>query len=211
MNHLRGSSDRIASIHSEALISRFFATALCVAVTTLAMATPAFAQEENSAPENSTIGWVFRWLNFVIVFGAIGYALVKLGGPVFRARTNSIEEAVFEGTRARELAEKQRAEAEAKLAGIDADIVAMRANAQREGQVTAERIRNMTRDEAAKVDKAAELEIAAAERSARLQLKALAADLAVERAESLLRDHLTAERDSKILNDFVSRVAGSSN
>lgn len=188
--------------------------AFSVAVTVALTAAPALAQESGEsapAPENSPMGWVFRWLNFVIVFGVIAWALAKVAGPAFRARTNQIEEAIFEGSRAREAAEKQRAEAEQKLANIDAEIAAMHAHAQREGQVNAERIRAATKEEAAKVDKAAELEIAAAERAARLELKALAAGLAVERAESLLRDHLTPERDSKILSDFVARVAGSSN
>jgi len=188
-------------------------TALILAFTLFLTAAPLFAQQEseNAAPENSPMGWVFRWLNFAIVFGVIAWALVKMAGPAFRSRTNQIEEAIFEGTRAREAAEKQRAEAEKKLAGIDTEIAGMHAHAQREGQISAERIRTATKEEAAKVDKAAEIEIVAAERAARLELKAMAASLAVERAELLLRDHLNPERDSKIVNDFVARVAGDSN
>lgn len=193
---------------------RSVTVAFAILITVALTAAPALAQEagENAPPpENSPIGWVFRWLNFAIVFGVIAWALAKVAGPAFRAGTNEIEEAIFEGSRAREAAEKQRAEAEQKLANIDAEIAAMHAHAQREGQVNAERIRAATKEEASKVDKAAELEITAAERAARLELKALAAGLAVERAESLLRDHLTPERDSKILGDFVARVAGSPN
>jgi F-type H+-transporting ATPase subunit b len=201
----------IQTRRSRCLFALFFpsvATLFAILLT----AAPAFSQEPGeTAPENSPIGWVFRWLNFAIVFGGIAYALVKFAAPKFRERTNNIEEAILEGTRARELAEKQRLEAEKKLAGIDEEVAALRAHAQREGQTAAERIREGTKEEAAKVEKAAEVEIEAAERAARLELKALAAGLAVERAESLLRQELTPSRDSKILSDFVARVAGSSN
>jgi F0F1-type ATP synthase membrane subunit b/b' len=173
---------------------------------------PTFAQDEGAAaPENTQIGWVFRWLNFAIVFGGIAYLLVKSAGPAFRARADAIQAAIAEGSRAREEAEQRRKEAEQKLAGIPQEIGTLRAHAKRDTDAETARIRDLARDEAAKMDRAAELEIAAAERAARLELKATAARLAIERAEAQLREQLTTPADSQLVRSFVGDLAERNN
>jgi F-type H+-transporting ATPase subunit b len=176
----------------------------------LIFAAPAFAQEEG--PETTTTGWVFRWLNFAIVFFAIVWAFSK-AGPYFRAHAESIQAAVAEGTRAREEAEAKKRDAEARLANLPAEIDALKAQARRDAEADRERIKATTREEAAKVERAADIEIAAAERAAILSLKSVAARLAVERAEVLLREQITPGSDSVIVSVFVADLAsnGSSN
>ena len=75
---------------------------------------PLLAQEGENSPADTPTGWAFRWLNFAIVFGAIGYCAVKFGGPVFRATAEETAKKIEEGARAREEAEKQKKEIEAK-------------------------------------------------------------------------------------------------
>ena len=166
----------------------------------LIFAAPAFAQEEG--PETTTTGWIFRWINFAIVLIAIVWAFSK-AGPYFRARSEAIQAAVAEGTRAREEAEAKKRDAEARLANLPAEIEALKAQARRDAEADRERIKAMTREEAAKVEHAADVEIAAAERTAVLALKSYAAGLAVERAEVLLREQITTASDSIIVSGFV--------
>ena len=111
-----------------------------IAFITLA-ALPALAQEGESSPADSPAGWVFRWLNFAIVFGAIAYFAVKKGGPYFRAHADEISRKIAEGARAREAAEQQRKEIQAKLAGIDQEVAAMKAEAQRDADAETLRLR----------------------------------------------------------------------
>src|ERR1700758_967676 len=80
-------------------------------------AIPALAQE-GEGPADTPTGWAFRWLNFAIVFGAIAYFAAKHGGPYFRANAEDISKKIEEGARAREAAEKQKKEMEAKLANL---------------------------------------------------------------------------------------------
>lgn len=166
----------------------------------LIFAAPAFAQEEG--PETTTTGWIFRWLNFAIVFIAIVWAFSK-AGPYFRAHSEAIQAAVAEGARAREEAEAKKRDAEARLANLPAEIEALKVQARRDAEADRERIKAMTREEAAKVEHAADVEIAAAERTAVLALKSYAAGLAVERAEVLLREQITTASDSIIVSGFV--------
>jgi F-type H+-transporting ATPase subunit b len=184
------------------------AAALALIFSALIFAAPAFAAEEGAGPENSPAGWVFRWLNFAIVFAAILWAFSK-AGPYFRARAESIQAAVAEGTRAREEAEAKKRDAEARLANLPAEIGALKAQARRDAEADRERIKAMTREEAAKVERAADIEIAAAERTAILALKSFTARLAVERAEVLLREQITPGSDSVIVSVFVADLASS--
>lgn len=175
------------------------------------VASPALAQEGEASPTDSPTGWIFRWLNFAIVFGAIGYAIVKYAAPAFRRRAEEISQQIAEGARAREAAERQRKEIEAKLAGLEAEVAEMRAQAKRDAEAEAQRLRALAREEAQKIEAAAHAEIAAAERASRFQLKALAARQAVERAEVLLRRELTPKAEAAIFAAFIQELAGSVN
>lgn len=183
-----------------ALISLLFFTVL-----------PVFAQEGESSPADSTAGWVFRWLNFAIVFGAIAYLVVKKGAPYFRAQAQEISRKIAEGTSAREAAEHQRAEVKAKLANLENDVVALRAESKRDAEAEAQRLSSLAREEAEKIERAAQAEIAAAERAARIELKRHAARLAVERAEALLRQELTPKSEGVLFQAFVQELERSVN
>lgn len=174
-------------------------------------ALPVLAQEGEASPVETPTGWIFRWLNFAIVFGAIGYLAYKKGGPYFRAQAEEISRKIAEGTRAREAAERQQQEVQAKLANIDSEIAAMRAEAKRDAEAEALRLRLLARDEAQKIETAAQAEIVAAGRAARMELKIFAARMAVERAEDLLRQELTPKSESLLFQAFVQQLEGSVN
>lgn len=174
-------------------------------------ALPVLAQEGEASPVETPTGWIFRWLNFAIVFGAIGYLAYKKGGPYFRAQAEEISRKIAEGTRAREAAERQQQEVQAKLANIDSEIAAMRAEAKRDAEAEALRLRSLARDEAQKIETAAQAEIVAAGRAARMELKIFAARMAVERAEDLLRQELTPKSESSLFQAFVQQLEGSVN
>jgi len=177
----------------------------------LLAALPVLAQEGEASPVDSPAGWIFRWLNFAIVFGAIAYLAWKKGGPYFRAQAEVISQKIAEGAQAREAAERQRQEVQAKLANIDSEIAAMRADSKRDAEAEAMRLRILAREEAQKIERAAQAEIAAAERAARMELKALGARMAVERAEALLRKELTPKSEAALFQTFVQEIGRSVN
>lgn len=183
-----------------------------VALVLFVAAVPLLAQENATPPEaNSTVGWLFRWMNFAIVFGAIAYYAVKKGGPYFRRNADSIAGKIAEGARAREAAEQRKRDIQAKLARLDQEVEQMRAAAKRDSEAEIQRLRAMARDDAQRIDRAAQAEIAAAERASRLELKSLAARLTVERAESLLKTELDPANDAALVRAFVGDLAGRAN
>ncbi len=188
------------------------ARALCFLIIFLALAAvPVFAEQGEASPADSTTGWVFRWLNFALVFGAIAYCLIKYAAPVFRTQAEEISRRIAEGARAREAAERQRAEIRTKLAGLEREIQQLRVDAKRDAEAEAQRLRDMGRAEAEKIELAARAEMDAAVRAGRMELKALGARLAVERAEVLLRQELAPQSEAALLRTFIAELERSVN
>jgi len=183
---------------------------LGIIAASLLLAAPVLAEESKPSPADSPTGQIFRWVNFAIVFFLLVYAF-RRARPYFRSHTEEIAQKIEEGTRAREAAEKQRREAQAKLAEIDTVVAEMRADAKRGAAAEAERVRALARTEADAIERAAQAEIAAAERAARIELKVLAAGMAVERAEALLRQELTPKAEAALFRTFVGELEGSAN
>src|SRR5579863_5383827 len=191
---------------------KFAARALCFLIAFLALAAvPVFAQEPDASPADSTTGWVFRWLNFALVFGAIAYCVVKYAAPAFRTQSEEISRKIAEGARAREAAERQRREIKTKLEGLGREIQQLRVDAKRDAEAEAQRLRELGRAEAEKIEQAARAEIDAAGRAGRMELKALGARLAIERAEVLLKQELAPKSEAALLRTFIAELERSVN
>jgi F-type H+-transporting ATPase subunit b len=183
----------------------------CLAgLSVLLAAHSALAQESSPSPADSPTGWVFRWINFAIVLALIVYGFRK-AAPSFRQNADEISQRIAEGTRAREAAERQRREAQAKLAGIENEVATLRVEAKRSAEAESERLKELARMEAETIERSAQAEVAAAERAARLELKAYAAQIALERAEQQLRRELTPQAEAVLFGAFVGELERSVN
>lgn len=105
----------------------------------------------------------------------------------------------------------RRREVEDKLKGLDQEIARIRADAKRDSDAEAVRLRAAAKQDAQKIERAAQAEIEAAERAARLELKSMAARMAVDRAEALLRDALTPKAEAVLFSGFVGELERSAN
>jgi F-type H+-transporting ATPase subunit b len=179
-------------------------------VVVFSAAASAYAGEEGgSATERATE--LFKWINFAIVAGILGWVFLKLTPPFFRGNAEAINSAITKATAVKTEADRQFREAENKLAHLQQEISELRATAHQEATAEAQRIRNVTRSDAEKVALAARVEIEAAERAARLELKVRAADLAVTGAEHLLVKQLTPQTQESLVASFVKSLEGRPN
>jgi len=163
----------------------------------------------NAATERATE--IFKWINFAIVAGVIVWVFGKKLPPVFRKKAEAISSAIANATSARAAADAQLREAETSLANLQKEVAELRAFAERESAAEVERLRAATETDTQKIAAAAKAEIEAAERSARLELKALAANLAVDGAETLLAKQLTPKAQESLISDFVKSLEGRPN
>ena len=171
----------------------------------------AHAAEEggNAATERATE--IFKWINFAIVAGLILWLCLKKAPAFFSGRASAISSAITTATAAKAAADAQLRGAETKLKNLQKEVTELRAFAEREATAEVARIRAATQTDAQKIAAAAKAEIEAAERAARLELKALAAKLAVDGAESLLAKQLNAQAQESLISNFVKSLEGRPN
>jgi F-type H+-transporting ATPase subunit b len=182
-----------------------------VLVVSLFAAVSLRAAEEggNAATERATE--IFKWINFAIVAALIVWIFGKKLPSGFRARAEAVSSAITSATSARAAADAQLRDAENRLANLQKEVAELRALAEKEAAAEVERLRATTLSDAQKIAAAAKAEIEAAERAARLELKALAANLAVDGAESLLAKQLTPKAQESLISNFVKSLEGRPN
>jgi F0F1-type ATP synthase membrane subunit b/b' len=168
---------------------------------------PALAQESSPDVTSMPIGTVFRWLNFLLVFGALAYLIGKFGAPYFRGRAQAIGRSIEEANETRTAAERELREAAEKLARVETEIEQERRTAERESAADGERIRALTKADIEKVGQAARAEIAAAERAGTQELRAIGAKLATDRAAALIREQMNAKAEAALFDSFVDDLA----
>ncbi len=169
------------------------------------------AAEEGGSAATQRATEIFKWINFAIVVGVIVWVFGKLLPPVFRKRAETVISAITNATSAKAAAEAQLRDAETRLANLQKEVAELRALAERESAGEVERLRAATQSDIQKIATAAKTESEAAERAARLELKALAANLAVDGAESLLVKQLTPKAQESLISNFVKSLEGRPN
>jgi F-type H+-transporting ATPase subunit b len=173
------------------------------------IAAPIFAAEEGSpSPADSTAGWVFRWVNFAIVAGLIIYLIRKVGSPQLKERAKEIGAEIQKAGEFRNAAERERDEAGKRLSNVAKEIEQLRETAGHDEAAELERLNVLIQADVERIKHAANLEIEAAERTARLELKATAAKMAVARAEGMLHQQMTREKQTGLLSTFVKQLFG---
>jgi F-type H+-transporting ATPase subunit b len=164
------------------------------------------AAEEGGNATTERANEIFKWINFAIVAGLIAWVFLKLTPPFFRKNAETISSAISKATAAKAEAQRQLREAEEKLARLEHEVAQLRATAQRQMAAETERLKAITESDIEKVTLAAKAEIEAAERAARLELKTIAASLAVDGAESLLAKELTPQVQESLVAAFVKTL-----
>jgi F-type H+-transporting ATPase subunit b len=148
--------------------------------------------------------WAFTGLNFAVVLGLIVWLVLSKVLPGMRDRTVSIRAAMETAKKASEDANARLAAIEGKLAKLDIEVAGLKSQAENDFKVEEKKIREQAEQDAARVVQAAEQEIATAAKTARRELKAFAADLAVSLAEK--RINVDRDTDEQIVQTFVSQL-----
>jgi F-type H+-transporting ATPase subunit b len=186
-----------------------FFTSLLIASLFAVMNAHAAEEGGNAATERATE--VFKWINFAIVAGVILWLCLKKAPAFFGGRAEAISSAITKATGARAAADAQLREAETRLVNLQKEVTELRATAESEAAAEVARLRAATQSDGQKIAAAAKAEIEAAERAARLELKALAANLAVDGAETLLVKQLTPQAQESLISNFVKSLEGRPN
>jgi len=149
---------------------------------------------------------LFETINFIILASVILWFVFKSVPKLFRNRASAIQQHLADARTATEDAGLRLAGVEQRLARLDGEIAAIRAQAE---QITAQdesRIKASVEEEKNKIIAAAEQEISTATATAQREIRKYAAELAIDQAAR--RVAINAETDRLLVQSFAGRLIG---
>ncbi len=149
---------------------------------------------------------LWKWANFAILAGGLGYLVAKKGGAFFRARGEAIRSGIEEADRLRREATARVAEMEERLRNLSAEVESLRQSARQEMAAENERLNQETQNTIRKTREHAEQEIAAAAKSAMHEVQVRAAELAVGLAAAKIRGMLNSQADQALVVSYLEEL-----
>jgi F0F1-type ATP synthase membrane subunit b/b' len=149
---------------------------------------------------------IYKWINFAILAGGLGYLVIKAGVPALKAQQKSILDGLDQATGRAEAAQKKAAEAEKQIAGLETAVAAVRAKAEAELKAEAVRLQQETASQMAKLEQTAAQEIESAGKNAAQQVRAEAARLALELASARIAQQMTPETQGALVGRFIGSL-----
>jgi F-type H+-transporting ATPase subunit b len=165
-------------------------------------AASAFAAEEGG----HDVPVIYKWVNFAILAGILGYIAVKAGGPALRQRAEDILESFATAARRGQEVAAKAAEVEKKLAGLQSEIDAIRAEARDEMAREAERIAAETTALLAKVEHNAQQEITSAVKAAKKELQVHSSHVALDLARRKMQERITPAVQDGLVDGFIQTL-----
>jgi F-type H+-transporting ATPase subunit b len=147
---------------------------------------------------------VWKWANFVILVGGLGYLVAKSVPAMLRSRGEEIRKGIDEAQKVKLDAEKRAADMEARMAKLGADIEAFKVQAKGEMEQEGKRILEQTAIQAKKLEAQAAAEIEAAVKAARAGLKQYAADLSIDLAAQRIQARLDSSTEAGLVDNFLA-------
>jgi F-type H+-transporting ATPase subunit b len=151
-------------------------------------------------------GALYKWINFVLLAGGLGYVLRKPAREYFLQRSASIRKGLEEGRKALENSQAQLRAVEEKLQHFEEAMADFRAAALREMEEEHARIRQTAAEEAAKMMGSVRAQVDVAGKQAKLELRLFTAQMAVEQAEKMIVQRLDESGQRRLVNQFVARL-----
>ena len=161
------------------------------------------AQEKEGGEGGGNSNQLWKWANFLVLAGALGYMIGKNAPSFFAARSQQIGKDMAEARTEREAAEARAAEVDRRLANLELEIASLRDRSKEEAQAETDRLAVHTATEIARIQARAEQEIVSAGKAARLELKRHAAELAIGLAEQKIRARMTPTTQDALVSSFV--------
>lgn len=187
---------------------RLALVALLVCVPVLAQEGHEGAAEHEGGESNAIEAPLYlKWINFGLLAVGLGYMLGKILPVAFKNRTESIQKDIAASQAAKKSADQRAAEMIARLNSLSAEIEAFKRESAEEMRQEGERIRQDTARQIGRVEAQATFEIENAGKTARRELSAHAAKLALQMAEERIRQGADPAADRAIVSAFVADLA----
>lgn len=160
-----------------------------------------------SAHPSAAMDFLGKVVNFLLLFGGLFIVLRKPVGALLAKRTDDVGAGLRRAETDRTAAEARAEGSRAKLAGLEAEVAALKSAAGEEGRRETERIAAAARAEAERLKKLTRQELDEQVRVGVRELKAYAAARATELARERILERLTPERQAGLIEQSIDNLA----
>jgi F-type H+-transporting ATPase subunit b len=169
---------------------------------------PVAAKAEHAAEaENEGHLEAWKWANFLILAGVLGWMIAKNAPAFFRSRTEEIQRGITEAAKLKQDAEARAAKMEVRMASLQREIGHLRAESAAEIAKGAELIRQESEHHMVRVQAQGEQEIASVLKHAEKELKAYSAQLAVQLAGQRIEQRMSMNTQEALIDGFLRQLA----
>jgi len=163
-----------------------------------------FMSAEGETHESGSSGMLGKVVNFVVLFGALAFALSKPAKKYLTKRGRDIQAALDEAQAARKQAEAKLEEARIKLAALEGDMARLRSEAEAEGRAETSRIQDLAAKESQRIQAFTQQEIDLQLKAGLQELKEYTAGLAASLAEARMKARLTPEDQAALIDKSIA-------
>jgi len=165
-----------------------------------------FSLEEEQSHASPLVGYLGKVLNFLVLFGGLGYLLRKPVKDFLERYGQEIDSTIKEVKKEREENEKNYKHARDRLQKLKKELEEIRKNAEEEGQKRKESILQAAENEAERIKTFARQEIEIFTQTKVHELKAQAAELATEIAKTNIEEKMTPEKQSFLIDLSIEKL-----
>jgi F-type H+-transporting ATPase subunit b len=150
---------------------------------------------------------IWKWPNFLILAGLLGYLIRKHGVPLLQSRSEEIRQNMEAGKKAKVEAEAIAAGVQAKMANLERIISELREAAHADLEREAQRLRAEAESAMSRIEQHTDIEIGAIGKHAQLELRQYAAGLAMDLAEQKIRERMSPDVQANLLDNFAGDIS----
>lgn len=156
---------------------------------------------------SATLEFLGKAVNFLILFGGLTLVLRKPIRKLLKKRSDDIDQTLRRTEDSRIEAEKKLGVSRARMAGLEAEILRLKEEAEAESRAETERIGRAAADEAERLKKFVRQEIEELARAGMRELVDHAAERATSLARERIRARLTDEVQAALVDKSIERLS----
>ena len=160
-----------------------------------------------SGEVSATMDFLGKVVNFLVLFGGLTFVLRKPLKAVLAKKTVDVRDSIDLAQTGRAEAEARSEASKAKLAGLENEVRALKAEAEAESRRETERISRAAAAEAERLKKFTRQELDEQVRRSVGELKTYAAARATDIARERIRRRLTPEAQSALIDKSIDRLS----